>query len=105
MGLRLGRMRMALVIGVAALVGSSTAVAGAVGFVGLVVPHLLRRAVGSSPARLLPASALGGAAVILAADIAVRVIAPGRDLKLGVLTALVGAPFFLQLILRLRARA
>lgn len=68
MGLRLGRMRMALVIGVAALVGPLTAVAGAVGFVGLVVPHLPRYAVGSSPARLLPASALGGAAVILAAD-------------------------------------
>lgn len=103
MGLRLGRMRMALVIGVAALVGPLTAVAGAVGFVGRVVPHLLCRAVGSSPARLLPASALGGAVVILAADIAVRLIAPGRDLKLGVLTALVGAPFFLHLIWRTRA--
>ena len=68
MGLRLGRMRMALVIGVAALVGPLTAVAGAVGFGGGVVPHLLCRGVGSSPARLLPASALGGAAVILAAD-------------------------------------
>lgn len=102
MGLRLGRLRLALVIGVAALVGSATAVAGAVGFVGLVVPHLLRRAVGASPARLLPASALGGAALILAADIAVRLVAPGRDLKLGVLTALVGAPFFLHLIWRLR---
>ncbi|HHW34709.1 MAG TPA: iron ABC transporter permease [Paracoccus solventivorans] len=102
MGLRMGRLRLALVIGVAALVGSATAVAGAVGFVGLVVPHLLRRAVGASPSRLLPASALGGAAVVLAADIAVRMLAPGRDLKLGVLTALVGAPFFLHLIWRTR---
>lgn len=102
MGVRMGRLRLALVIGVAALVGSATAVAGAVGFVGLVVPHLLRRAVGASPARLLPASALGGAAVVLAADIAVRLLAPGRDLKLGVLTALVGAPFFLHLIWRTR---
>lgn len=100
MGILMGRLRLALVIGVAALVGSATAVAGAVGFVGLVVPHLLRRAVGANPARLLPASALGGAAVILAADIALRLIAPGRDLKLGVLTALVGAPFFLHLIWR-----
>lgn len=103
MGVRLGRLRLALVLGIAALVGSATAVAGAVGFVGLVVPHILRRAVGSSPSRLLPASALGGAAVILAADIAVRLIAPDRDLKLGVLTALVGAPFFLHLIWRTRS--
>ncbi|AGT11462.1 FecCD family ABC transporter permease [Paracoccus aminophilus] len=103
MGIGLGSLRLRLVLGVAALVGAATAVAGAVGFVGLVVPHLLRRAVGASPARLLPASALGGAAVILAADIAVRVIAPGRDLKLGVLTALIGAPFFLHLIWRSRS--
>lgn len=101
-GIALGRLRLMLVGGVAALVGAATAVAGTVGFVGLVVPHLLRRATGSSPARLMPASALGGAAMVLAADIAVRVIAPGRDLKLGVLTALVGTPFFLQLILHIR---
>ncbi len=102
MGVRLPRLRLMLVGGTAALIGSATAVAGAVGFVGLVVPHVLRRAVGASPSRLLPASALGGAAVVLAADIAVRLILPGRDLKLGVLTALVGAPFFLHLILRMR---
>ncbi len=102
MGIPLGRLRLRLVGGTAALIGSATAVAGAVGFVGLVVPHVLRRAVGASPARLLPASALGGAAMVLAADVAVRLILPGRDLKLGVLTALVGAPFFFHLILRTR---
>ncbi|MFT3690665.1 FecCD family ABC transporter permease [Paenirhodobacter sp.] len=102
MGVRLPRLRLMLVCGTAALVGASTAVAGAVGFVGLVVPHLLRRAVGADPVRLLPASALGGAAVILAADIAVRLILPDRDLKLGVVTALVGAPFFLHMIVRTR---
>ncbi|WP_394226273.1 FecCD family ABC transporter permease [Paracoccus marcusii] len=105
MGINLRALRLRLVLGTAALVGGATAVAGTVGFVGLVVPHLLRRAVGGDPGRLLGASALGGAAMVLAADIAVRVILPGRDLKLGVLTALIGAPFFLQLILRLRARA
>ena len=105
MGISLRALRLRLVLGTAALVGGATAVAGTVGFVGLVVPHLLRRAVGGDPGRLLGASALGGAAMVLAADIAVRVILPGRDLKLGVLTALIGAPFFLQLILRLRARA
>ena len=78
------------------------AVAGAIGFVGLVVPHVLRPLVGGMPSRLLPASALGGAALLLAADLAVRVIAPDRDLKLGVLTALVGAPFFLWLVWRHR---
>jgi iron complex transport system permease protein len=90
------------VFGTAACVGAATGVAGAIGFVGLVVPHLLRPLVGSKPSRLLLASALGGAALVLAADIAVRVIAPGRDIKLGVLTALVGAPFFLWLVIKHR---
>jgi iron complex transport system permease protein len=67
-----------------------------------VVPHVLRPLVGGMPSRLLPASALGGAALVLAADVAVRLIAPERDLKLGVLTALVGAPFFLWLVWRSR---
>jgi iron complex transport system permease protein len=98
LGIALHRLRLVAVLGVAAAVGAATAVAGAVGFVGLVVPHLLRPLVGALPSRLLPASALGGAAVVLAADVAVRLIAPDRDLKLGVLTALVGAPFFLRLI-------
>ncbi|PWE33262.1 ABC transporter permease [Maritimibacter sp. 55A14] len=102
LGIRLGRMRLVLVLGVAASVGAATAVAGAIGFVGLVVPHLLRPLVGARPSRLLTASALGGAAMVLAADIAVRLIAPDRDLKLGVLTALVGAPLFLHLIWRTR---
>lgn len=98
LGVNLRRLRLTLVLGTAALIGAATAVAGAVGFVGLVVPHLLRRTVGARPSALLPASALGGAAMILAADILTRVITPERDLKLGVLTALVGAPFFLHLV-------
>ncbi|MHC0052633.1 FecCD family ABC transporter permease [Actibacterium sp. D379-3] len=102
LGIRLGRVRLVLILGVAACVGAGVAVAGAVGFVGLVVPHLLRPLVGARPGRLLPASALGGAAMLLAADIAVRLIAPDRDLKLGVLTALVGAPLFLHLIYKTR---
>ena len=102
MGVSLGRLRAQVVLGVAALVGAATAVAGAVGFVGLVVPHLLRPLVGARPSALLPAAALGGAWVVLAADIATRLIAPDRDLKLGVLTALVGAPFFFRLIWSMR---
>lgn len=102
MGVNLSRLRLFVILGTAAAVGASVAVAGAVGFVGLVVPHLLRPLVGGRPSVLLPASALGGAAMLLASDISVRVIAPDQDLKLGVLTALVGAPFFLHLIWRLR---
>lgn len=104
MGIDMRRVQQLAVLGTAASVGAATAVAGAIGFVGLVVPHLLRPLVGARPSRLLPASALGGAAVVLAADILVRLIAPGRDLKLGVLTAIVGAPFFLWLVYRERRR-
>ena len=102
MGVNLARLRLVLIGGTALAVGASVSVAGSIGFVGLVVPHVLRPLVGAQPSRLLPASALGGAAVVLAADIAVRLIAPDQDLKLGVLTALIGAPFFLHLIWRLR---
>ncbi|MEM6905416.1 MAG: iron ABC transporter permease [Pseudomonadota bacterium] len=100
LGTNLPRLRLLVVLGTAASVGAATAVAGAIGFVGLVVPHLLRPLVGGRPSRLLLAAALGGAAMLLAADLAVRLITPGRELKLGVLTALVGAPFFLWLILQ-----
>lgn len=104
MGIDMRRVQQLAVLGTASSVGAATAVAGAIGFVGLVVPHLLRPLVGARPSRLLPASALGGAAVVLAADILVRLVAPGRDLKLGVLTAIVGAPFFLWLVYRERRR-
>jgi len=102
LGIRLARVRLALVVGTAACVGAGTAVAGAIGFVGLVVPHVLRPFVGGRPSALLWASALGSAAMVLAADIAVRLVLPDRDLKLGVLMALVGAPLFLHLIYRTR---
>ncbi|WP_378943486.1 FecCD family ABC transporter permease [Paracoccus sp. R86501] len=103
LGIDATTLRWRLIAGVALIVGPATAVAGAIGFVGLVVPHLLRPWVGARPSRLLPASALGGAALLLAADIAVRVITPERDLKLGVLTAIVGAPLFLHLIWKTRS--
>ena len=102
LGFDLRSVRRRLVFGTALSVGAATSVAGAIGFVGLVVPHLLRPFVGHKPSALLPASALGGAVLTLAADVAVRLLSPGRELKLGVLTALVGAPFFLFLVLRMR---
>ena len=103
MGISLVNTRYILVIGVAAMIGATTAVAGAIGFVGLVVPHILRRWVKSQPSRLMWASMLGGAALVLAADILVRVVLPDRDLKLGVVMAILGAPLFLHLIYKTRA--
>lgn len=98
LGVNLARTRLAVVTGVALGVGASVAVAGSIGFVGLVAPHLVRRLVGSDPARVLVPAALAGAALLLAADIAVR-LAPGVvEIKVGVVTALVGVPFFLAMI-------
>ena len=102
LGIDLGYLRLKLILGTALAVGAAVAVSGAIGFVGLVVPHLLRPLVGQQPARLLPASALGGAALLLAADLLVRLLPTGPELKLGVVTALVGAPIFLLLLHRLR---
>ncbi|MRX32222.1 iron ABC transporter permease [Aminobacter sp. MDW-2] len=104
MGIDMRRVQLLAVFGTAASVGAATAVSGAIGFVGLVIPHMLRPLVGARPSWLLPASALGGACMLLAADILVRLVAPGRDLKLGVLTAIVGAPFFLWLVYRTRRK-
>jgi len=104
LGISMKRTRLLAIFGTAIGVGAATAVSGAIGFVGLIVPHLLRPLVGQRPSRLLPASALGGAVFLLAADILVRVIMPERDLKLGVVTAILGAPFFLWLLLSLRRR-
>jgi len=102
MGVNLNRVRLLVVLGTAISVGAATAVSGVIGFIGLVVPHLLRPLVGHRPALLLPVSALGGALLLLCADIAVRLITPGVELKLGVLTALIGAPFFLWIVLKSR---
>lgn len=102
MGVGLARLRWRVVLGTAAAVGGGVAVAGGIGFIGLVVPHLLRPLAGARPGRLLWASALGGAALLLAADIAVRVLLPARDLKLGVVTALIGVPLFIDMLLRAR---
>ena len=93
-----------LLIGLALCVGAAVAVSGSIGFVGLVVPHLMRPLVGYSPGRLLVASAFGGALLVLGADILVRQIDVARELKLGVVTSLVGGPFFLMLILKTRSR-
>jgi iron complex transport system permease protein len=105
LGFDLGRLRAQLVAGTALAVGAAVAVSGAIGFVGLVVPHLLRPFVGHRPGRLLLASGFGGAIVLCAADVAVRLIPVHPELKLGVVTALIGAPFLFGLIDRLRKEA
>ncbi len=102
LGIDLAGLRTRIVAGTALAIGAATAVAGTIGFVGLVVPHLLRPLVGHEPSRLLPASAFGGAALVLTADVALRLFAPLSEVRLGVVTALVGAPFFLWLIIRTR---
>jgi len=99
------RTQWLVVSGTALAVGGAVAVTGVVGFIGLVVPHLLRRAVGHRPSHLLLPSFLGGALLTTTADIAIRLLPPGPELKLGVVTALLGAPFFLHLVIRERATA
>ncbi|MEI9889113.1 MAG: iron ABC transporter permease [Rhizomicrobium sp.] len=103
LGIDVGSVRGRVVIGVALATGAATAAAGAVSFVGLVVPHVLRRFYGYEPSRLILPSALGGAVLVAVADVAIRLIAPDGQLLLGVVTALLGAPFFLVLIIRLRS--
>ena len=98
------RERNFLLVGLALCVGAAVSVSGSIGFVGLVVPHLLRPLVGYKPSRLLFASALGGALLVLCADIFVRQLDVARELKLGVVTSLLGGPFFLLLILKTRSR-
>ncbi|HEY5336770.1 MAG TPA: iron ABC transporter permease [Rhizomicrobium sp.] len=105
LGVNVHAIRRRVVIGVALATGAATAAAGAVSFVGLVVPHLLRPFYGYEPARLIFPSALGGAALVTAADIAVRLIAPDGQLLVGVMTAMLGAPFFIWLIVRMRSEA
>ncbi|MCG8426154.1 MAG: iron ABC transporter permease [Chromatiales bacterium] len=102
MGINVERLRWRLFLAVALAVGSAVSITGAIGFVGLVVPHLLRPLVGYMPGRLISVSALGGAVMLLTADIAVRLFPAGTEIKVGVLTSLVGAPFFLYLILKTR---
>jgi iron complex transport system permease protein len=105
LGFDLGRLRLQLIAGTALAVGAAVAVTGSIAFVGLVVPHLLRPLVAHRPGRLLLVSGLGGAALTLAADIAVRLLPIRPELKLGVVTAIIGAPFLFALIYRLREEA
>lgn len=102
LGVDVERMRRQVIVLVAILTSAAVAFAGIIGFVGLVVPHILRMAMGPGHRVLLPASALGGALLLLLADTAARTVVPNADLPIGMLTALVGGPFFFWLIRRTR---
>ena len=102
LGFALAGVRLRLIAGTALAVGAGVSVAGSIGFVGLIVPHLLRPLVGHEPGRLLLPSALGGAVLLLLADVLVRLAPTATELRLGVLTALIGVPFFLFLALKTR---
>lgn len=102
LGVRVDRVRLGVIVCAALVTGAAVAVAGIVGFVGLVVPHLLRLTVGPEHRTLLPASALGGACLLVVADLVARTVVVPRELPLGVVTALIGGPFLFWLIHRTR---
>ncbi len=102
LGVDLRRMRLRLLLGVAIGVGGAVAVSGAIGFVGLIVPHLVRPLTDRSPSAVLLPAMLGGAALLTLADIAVRLIPTQSELKLGVVTAFLGVPVFLVHLMRER---
>jgi iron complex transport system permease protein len=102
LGVDVARLRLTVITAVALGVGGAVAVTGTIGFIGLVAPHLMRPLIGHDPARLLVPSALAGSALLLAADITVRIIPSTSDIKVGVLTSIIGVPFFLYLIARER---
>ncbi|MEU2515116.1 FecCD family ABC transporter permease [Streptomyces syringium] len=104
LGVDVERLRLVLVLVVALLTAAAVAVAGIISFVGLLVPHLLRMAAGPAHRFLVPGSALGGALVLVAADLAARTAAQPAELPLGVLTALFGSPFFFVLLRRTRRK-
>ena len=104
LGVSLPQTQTLIVIGAALSIGSGVAVAGAIGFVGLFIPHIFRFIGHSDPAKLIPISALGGAAFLVAIDCVTRALSgPGTPLYLGIVTSLIGVPFFLYLAIRQRS--
>jgi iron complex transport system permease protein len=102
LGVSLPRTQALIALGVGLCCGAAVAVTGVIGFVGLIVPHLMRRLVGSRPSRLLIPSALAGACLLIAADILVRLTPGANEVHVGVAMAAMGAPFFLALLLSFR---
>jgi iron complex transport system permease protein len=105
LGIGLARLAALVVVGTALSVGAVTSVVGAIGFIGLVAPHLVRPFVGYSPRRVLLPATLAGALLLLCADIAARLVHTNPELRLGVFTSLLGTPFFFWLVVRIRRSA
>ena len=105
MGVRVGAARPALLAAAALATGAAVAVSGAIAFVGLVTPHVLRLTLGPDQRVLIPMSALGGATFVILADTVARTLVQPAELRVGVLTAFVGAPFFVLLLIRNKRRA
>jgi iron complex transport system permease protein len=105
LGISVIRTRQILLVAASLIVGVAVSVSGIIGFVGLVVPHMMRLIVGSDHRVLLPVSALGGAIFLIIADTAARLIISPAELQVGVVTALIGAPFFMFLLVKNRRRA
>ncbi|WP_177326855.1 MULTISPECIES: iron ABC transporter permease [Pseudomonas] len=103
LGFNVERIKLELVLCTALGVGAAVAAAGLIGFIGLVVPHLMRLLVGPDHRVLLPASLLAGASLLLLADLVARLVLAPAELPIGIVTALIGAPFFLYLLVRGRA--
>jgi iron complex transport system permease protein len=101
LGVHLTRTNLFALFGTALAVGAGTSVTGAIGFIGLVAPHLVRPFVGHQPSRILAPSALVGAALLLVTDIATRLIPSGLELRLGVLNSVIGLPYFFWLVIRM----
>ncbi|OAN41170.1 FecCD family ABC transporter permease [Microbacterium sp. H83] len=105
LGERVFRTRLVSALGAVILAGAATAIAGPIGFVGLVIPHVCRMLVGTDHRWLLPFSALAGSALLLASDIIGRVIAPSsEEIQVGIITAIIGAPFFIWIVRRTKVR-
>ena len=102
LGIPVQRMKYGAIVAVSAAVGAAVSVSGGIGFVGIVVPHLLRLLIGPDNRYLLPASALLGASLLLLADAVSRTIVAPAELPIGIVTAAFGAPFFLWILLRRR---
>ncbi len=102
LGIQVQKLKYVAIAGVSAAVGASVAVSGGIGFVGIVVPHLLRLTIGPDNRYLLPASALLGASLLILADTVSRTIVAPAELPIGIITATVGGPFFLWILLRKR---
>ena len=100
LGVEVGRVRIVVFLVASMLVGSSVAASGSVGYVGLVVPHLVRLSLGSDNRISIPAAALGGALFVIVADTVARTIIAPRELPVGAITALIGAPLFIYLLKR-----